>query len=157
MVNFMDGGMSCTIVSVERKLTAVVKSSVPFAEIPAAQRAARTAVSAALPVLNAGSVGRPCTRFRTPARERLEMEIGTIVDRSFQAEGEVVPSDLPAGRAAHFQLKGPFDGMPGAWQTLFDWCKTEKLALAGINWEIYMPWEGVDPEKLETDLYALLA
>jgi hypothetical protein len=47
--------------------------------------------------------------------------------------------------------------MPGAWQILFDWCTAEKLELAGINWEIYMPWGGVDPAKLETDLYALLA
>jgi hypothetical protein len=32
-----------------------------------------------------------------------------------------------------------------------------KFELAGIGWEIYMPWEDVDPAKLETDLYALLA
>jgi effector-binding domain-containing protein len=57
----------------------------------------------------------------------LDMEIGTIVGRSFAAKGEVMPSELPAGRAAHFQLKGPFDGMPGAWQTLFAWCQAEKL------------------------------
>ena len=67
------------------------------------------------------------------------MEIGTIVGRSFAAKGEIVPSDLPAGRAAHFQLKGPFDGMPGAWQTLFAWCQAEKLELAGINWEPTCP------------------
>jgi hypothetical protein len=107
--------MACSIVTVDRQLTAVVKATVPFAEIPKAQRSARGAVDAAL------------------------------------------PSELPAGRAAHFQLKGPFDSMPGAWQTLFDWCKAEKLDLAGVNWEIYMPWEGVDPAGLETDLYALLA
>jgi GyrI-like small molecule binding domain len=149
--------MTCSIVTVDRQLTAVVKAKVPFAEIPNAQRSARTAVGAALPSLDAGSLGRPVTRFRTPANEMLDMEIGTIVGRSFAARGDVVPSDLPAGRAAHFQLKGPFDGMPGAWQTLFDWCKGQKLELAGINWEIYMPWEGVDSAKLETDLYALLA
>ena len=149
--------MSCKVVTVDKKLTAVVKTSVPFAEIPAAQRSARAAVSAALPSLKAGPVGRPCTRFRTPARERLEMEIGSVVSQVFQSNGEVVPSDLPSGRAAHFLLKGPFDGMPGAWQTLFDWCKAEKFDLAGINWEIYMPWEGVDPADLETDLYALLS
>ena len=85
------------------------------------------------------------------------MEIGTIVSHPFRPEGDVVPSDLPDGRAAHFLLKGPFDGMPGAWQSLFEWCKTEKLELAGVNWEIYMPWEGVDPSRLETDLFALLA
>jgi effector-binding domain-containing protein len=149
--------MSCRIVTTEHKLTAVVRATVPFAQIPDAQRSARAAVNAALPSLGAGPTGRPCTRFRTSAHDRLEMEIGTIVDRSFDGKGEVVPSDLPAGRAAHFQLKGPFDGMPGAWQTLFDWCKAEQLELAGINWEIYMPWKGVDPAKLETDLYALLA
>jgi effector-binding domain-containing protein len=149
--------MSCRIVTVERQLTAVIKAKVPFAEITAAQRSARAAVNAALSSLDAEPTGRPCTRFRTPASGALEMEIGTIVSRPFTAKGEVVPSDLPAGRAAHFLLKGPFDGMPGAWQTLFDWCKAEQLELAGINWEIYMPWQGVDPAKLETDLYALLA
>jgi effector-binding domain-containing protein len=149
--------MSCTIVTVERQLTAVIKAKVPFAEIRDAQRSARAAVNAALSSIDAEPTGRPCTRFRTPASGALEMEIGTIVSRPFTAKDEVAPSDLPAGRAAHFLLKGPFDGMPGAWQTLFDWCKAEQLELAGINWEIYMPWEGVDPAKLETDLYALLA
>ena len=149
--------MTCSIVTVDRQLTAVVKATVPFAEIPKAQRSARAAVDAALPTLEAGPLGRPVTRFRTPAKEALEMEIGTIVGRSFAGRGEIVLSELPAGRAAHFQLKGPFDGMPGAWQTLFAWCQAEKLELAGINWEIYMPWQGVDPAKLETDLYALLA
>jgi hypothetical protein len=149
--------MACSIVTVDRRFTAVVRATVPLPEIPKAQRAARAAVDAALPSLEVGPLGRPVTRFRTPARGAIEMEIGTIVGRGFAAAGEVVPSELPAGRAAHFQLKGPFDGMPGAWQTLFDWCQAEKLALAGINWEIYMPWEGVDPARLETDLYALLA
>ena len=122
-----------------------------------AQRSARAAVDAALPSLQAGQLGRPVTRFRTPAQGALDMEIGTIVGHGFAPQGDVVPSDLPAGRAAHFVLKGSFDGMPGAWQTLFEWCKAEKVDLAGVNWEIYMPWEGVDPSKLETDLYALLA
>lgn len=148
---------TCSIVTVERQLTAVVRASVPFAEIPATQRSARAKVGAALSSLEAGPVGRSHTRFRMPGDGKLEMEIGTIVARSFAARGDVVSSDLPAGRAAHFQLRGPFEGMPGAWQILFDWCKAEQLALAGINWEIYSPWEGVDPTKLETDLYALLA
>ena len=149
--------MACSIVTVDRQITAVVRAKVPFAEIPGAQRSARAAVDAALPSLDAGPLGRPVTRLRTPAKEALNMEIGTIVGRSFAGRGEIVLSELPAGRAAHFQLKGPFDGVPRAWQTLFAWCLAEKLELAGINWEIYMRWQGVDPAKLETDLYALLA
>ena len=149
--------MVCSIVTVDRRLTAVVKAKVPFPEIPLAQRSARAVVDAALPSLEAGPLGRPLTRFATPAKDALDMEIGTIVGRSFAGRGEVVPSELPAGRAAHLQLKGPFDGMAAGWQTLFAWCQAEKLELAGINWEIYMPWEGVDPARLETDLYTLLA
>jgi len=149
--------MACSIVTVDRQLTAVVKAKVPFPEIAMAQRSARAAIDAALPSLDAGPLGRPLTRFRTPAKDALDMEIGSIVGRGFAGRGEIVPSDLPAGRAAHFQLKGPFDGMPGAWQTLFAWCAAEKVELTGINWEIYMPWEGVEPARLETDLYALLA
>ena len=149
--------MSCSIVTVERQLTAVVKSKVPFAKIPDAQRAARAAVDGALPSLDAGPSGRPCTRFVTPAASALDMEIGTIVARPFPANGEVVPSDLPAGRAAHFLLRGSFEGLPGAWKTLLDWCAAEKLALAGVNWEIYSPYENVEPDRLETALYALLA
>jgi hypothetical protein len=148
--------MSCRIVTVERQFTAVVQTKVPFAEIANAQRSARAAVTVALPTLQADPIGLPCTRFRTPAHAELEMEIGTIVGRAFSRRGDVVSSDLPAGRAAHFLLKGSFEGLPQAWQSLFDWCKAEKLDLLGINWEIYTPWEGVDPDRLKTDLYALL-
>ncbi len=106
--------MSCNIVTVERRLTAVVKTKVPFAKIPDAQRAARAAVDGALPSLDAGPLGRPCTRFLTPAASALDMEIGTIVARTFPAKGEVVPSDLPAGRAAHFLLKGSSSRSPAS-------------------------------------------
>jgi len=87
----------------------------------------------------------------SPAGGKLAMEIGLIVARRFSAMGEVVPSELPAGRAAHFSMKGPFDQLPLAWPMLFDWCKAEKLTPAGINWEIY----GTATEDAE--LYVLLA
>jgi len=70
--------------------------------------------------------------------------------------GEVVPSALPAGRAAHFLLVGSYEGIPGAWQTLFAWCAEQRLKLADVNWEIYGEWND-DPAKLETSMHALLA
>ncbi|MDP1749089.1 MAG: GyrI-like domain-containing protein, partial [Reyranella sp.] len=132
---------TCSIVTVERQPTAVVKAKVPFAEIPQAQRAARAKIDAGLPSLDTGA---------------LDMEMGTIVARRIEARGEIVPSELPAGRAVHSVMVGPFDGMGAAWQTLFDWCQAEKLRPAGINWEVYGPTPS-DPAKQETYLYALLA
>ena len=58
--------------------------------------------------------------------------------------------------AAHLVHRGSYEGLPGAWQTLFAWCTNEGLQLAGINWEIYRQ-QGEDPAQWETALYALLA
>jgi effector-binding domain-containing protein len=78
------------------------------------------------------------------------MEIGRVVAQGFAAVGEVVPSELPAGRAAHLAMEGGFENLPLAWQTLFDWCKAQQLSPAGINWEIYGRTE-------DAELYVLLA
>ena len=142
--------MTCRIVTTERQLTAVVKAASPFDRMPETQRTARAALAAALPSLAAGPVGRTCTRWTRPTGSVLPMEIGVIVARPFDACGEVVPSELPAGRAVHLAMAGSFEGLPRAWQTLFDWCQKEKLATAGINWEIY-------GATGDAELYALLA
>lgn len=142
--------MSCTIVTTERQLTAVVRAKVPFAQIPDAQKSARAALGATLPSLDAGPAGRGMTRFRTPAGGALDMEMGSIVARRFDDRGDVVLSELPAGRAAHLAMKGSFAGLPGAWQTLFAWCSREGLTPSGVNWEIY-------GAEQDADLYVLLA
>jgi len=145
-----------SVVTVERQFTAVVKATVPFAGIPQAQRSARARIDAGLPSLDAGTVGLACTRWVPPQGGALAMEMGSIVSRPIAASGEIVPSDLPAGRAAHYLMVGPFDGMGTAWQRLFEWIQAEKLKPAGINWEIYGP-APADPARQETHLYALLA
>ena len=78
-----------------------------------------------------------------------------MVTRAFEAAGEVVPSELPAGRTAHLVLVGPYDGLPGAWRTLLDWCSAENLKLAGTNWQIYR--DESDASRPQTALHALLA
>jgi GyrI-like small molecule binding protein len=142
------------IVTVERQLTAVVKAQVRMDEIPHAERSSRKKLDAALPSLDVGPLGRTFTLWRPPTDGRLYLEPGIVVARSFAAAGEVVPSELPAGRTAHFLLVGPYEGLPGAWQKLFDWCSAEGLKLAGTNWQIYAE---DDPAQPQTSLHALLA
>ncbi|MFL5096817.1 MAG: GyrI-like domain-containing protein [Xanthobacteraceae bacterium] len=146
----------CTIVTVERQLTAVVESKVPMAEIPQAERSARTKLDAAVRSLDVGPLGQTFTLWRPPTDGRLDMQPGIVVSRAFAPLREVVPSALPAGRTAHLLLTGPYDGIPGAWNRLFAWCAGERLTLAGTNWQIYGD-ENDDPAKLTTSMYALLA
>lgn len=146
----------CSVVTVERRITAVVKAIVPMAEIPEAQRSSRRKIDAALKSLDVEPVGPSCTLWRPSTDGRLDMEPGVVVSRAFEPVGEVVTSALPAGRAARFLLVGPFDGLSGAWQTLFGWCAKENLKPAGINWEIYGDFNS-DPTQQETWVHALLA
>src|SRR5262245_30256739 len=141
---------SCSIVTVERRPTAVIRAEAAFADLPAVQRSARARLAKVLPSFDAGPPGPTCTRWTPPVGGKLAMEIGLVVARPFAAAGEVVPSELPAGRAAHFSMKGSFENLPKAWQTLFDWCQAGGHQPAGVSWEVYGATE-------DADLYVLLA
>jgi effector-binding domain-containing protein len=145
------------IVTTERRPTAVVRIKARMSELREAQQTSRAKLAEVLPTLGVATLEHSCTLWRPPIDGVLEMEPGVLVSGAFPAAGDVVPSELPAGRAAYFLLRGSFEGLPGAWKTLLDWCAAEKLALAGVNWEIYSPWEDVEPDQIETALYALLA
>jgi effector-binding domain-containing protein len=147
---------ACTIVDVERRVTAVVKAQVPMDMIPQAQRTLRAKIADAVATLGLQATGETCTLWRPPVDGFLYMEPGTVVAQEFRAHGDVVASALPAGRAAHFLLVGGFEGLAVAWGTLLSWCEAEGLALAGVNWEVYAPAQA-EPALQETRLYALLA
>src|SRR5689334_3247187 len=122
--------MSCSIVTVERQLTAVIRAESPFDRIPQAQQSARAALAAALPSLGAGATGAAITRWTRPTGSVLPMEIGVIVGQRFAPRGEIVASELPAGRAVHLSMAGGFENLPRAWETLFHWLQGEKLTPA---------------------------
>ena len=150
------GPGACSIVTVESRLTAAAKAMVRMDEIPQTERALRRKIDAALRTLEVGPLGPTFTLWRPPMDGRLDLEPGVVVSRAFEPVGEVVPSSLPGGRTAHVVLAGPFDGLPGAWNTLLSWCTGQDLKLAGINWQIYGD-EGGDAAEMKTSLHALLA
>ena len=116
--------------------TAVVKITVPTSEIAKAQKESRAKIEERLPKLDAGTSGYGCTLWHPPVRDRLYIEPGFIVTRSFKSTGEVVASELPGGRAAHYLMRGPYEGLPAAWKLLLDRVERRNLKPAGSNWEI---------------------
>jgi len=144
----------CSVVTVERQFAAVIRTLVPMPDIPQAERSLRAKLDAAIAALDVGPLGHRFTLWHPPIDGRLDMQPGILVSRTFAPMGEVVSSALPAGRAAHLVLVGPYDGLPAAWGRLFGWCAEQGLQLAGINWQVYAE---DDPAQPETSLYALLA
>jgi effector-binding domain-containing protein len=88
------------------------------------------------------------------------VEVGVEVDGSFTSTGRVVPSLLPAGRAATTVARGAPSpaGLARAHVKARDWCAAHGHELTGVRWEIYGHWrEDQDPALFETDVYWQLA
>ena len=87
------------------------------------------------------------------------VEVGAEVSASFARAGRVIPSSLPAGRAAVAVARGEPSAASLAMThaAVRDWCAAEGHALSGVRWEIYGHWvEGRDPALFETEVYWLL-
>jgi effector-binding domain-containing protein len=87
------------------------------------------------------------------------VEVGAEVSSSFAGNGRVVPSSLPAGRAAVGVARGePSPAtLASVHSAVRDWCAAHGHALTGARWEIYGHWlEDQDPALFETEVYWLL-
>jgi effector-binding domain-containing protein len=87
------------------------------------------------------------------------VEVGAEVSDSFTRSGRVVPSSLPAGRAAAAVARGEPSpvGLARAHTAVRDWCAAHGHELTGVRWEIYGHWlEDQDPALFETEVYWLL-
>ncbi len=87
------------------------------------------------------------------------VEVGAEVSTRFPGTGRVVPSSLPAGRAAMAVARG--EPSPARLAVVHaavrDWCASQGHELTGVRWEIYGHWvEDQDPSQFETEVYWLL-
>ena len=148
------GEDECRIVEVTRRPIAMIRESVPMAEIPQAQRRLRARLKAALPELGAGPYGEWLTLWRPPVDGMMDIAPGVLCAHGSEGRDGIEAAELPVGRAAHVVLIGGYEGVPGAWVKLFRWCNAKGEKLEGVNWEIYHEEGGKEPR---TEFYALLA
>lgn len=96
--------------------------------------------------------------YLAPPEDVFELEAGFVVDRPVEADGDVQPSSLPAGRVARLSYFGAYDGLGEAWGRLMSWIAQQGLAQAGPMWEVYVtePTPESDPATLRTDLVCVV-
>lgn len=145
------------IVDHVQTFTAAVRGSVPMQEIRDFYDNAFGRVAAAVDrqeVTPTSAFGL----YLSPPSDRLELEVGFVVDGPIQADGDVVPSSLPGGRAARLTHVGPYDDLSGSWGRLMAWVGEQGLAPGGPMWEVYVtePTPETDPATLRTDLFCLV-
>jgi effector-binding domain-containing protein len=102
--------------------------------------------------------GHNCFLYHHPKHREAPMDIdfGVQVVRPFDAEGEVVCVETPAGEVVTTTHAGPYHQLGGAHDAIHSWRAAAGRTFAGLSWEIYGDWNE-DESKLETQIVYLLS
>jgi effector-binding domain-containing protein len=88
------------------------------------------------------------------------VEAGVELETPFTPHGEIILSELPAGRAATAVHYGPYQELGAAHEIVQQWCKTNGHAFGNVCWEVYGHWQEAwdsDPSQIRTDVFYELA
>jgi effector-binding domain-containing protein len=74
--------------------------------------------------------------------QRGRMEIGVVVDRTFDPADPVVSSCLPGGRIAHATHTTGYGDLHHTYDAIREWCEANGQQTTGTQWEVY-----ADPDE----------
>lgn len=131
---------------------AVVRATVPVAELPAWFGAAYHTVAQFLGMRSDYPAGPPFARYHMAGPGRFDVEAGFPTRTAVEGDGEVHGVTLPAGPAARTVHVGPYDRMVPAYEALRAWIADHGGIPAGDPWETYLsdPVSQPDPETWRT-------
>jgi effector-binding domain-containing protein len=142
------------VTTTAERLTAVIRLTVPRAEIGAVMGPAIGEVRAAVEAQGIGPTGPVFSYHLRMDPAVFDFEVGMPVSAPVTPVGRVVASSLPSVRAARTVYRGPYEGLGPAWGEFERWVKAEGLVTTGVLWEYYAkgPEAGPDASKWETEL-----
>lgn len=135
------------------RATAVVRASMPAAQIPAWIGDAYEEVHRYLVDRSIRVDGPPFARYAFHG-DIVDVEAGFPVLGPVPGSGRVTASRLPGGPAAVTTHHGRYEDLALAYQAVIDWLKEHGLETAGPHWEVYYtnPAAQPDPATWSTDL-----
>jgi len=144
-----------TVVDIAAGNAAVMRARVAMRDIP---RAIMPLVDRVWQFVRAGGVpahGHNIWIYHHREDGEIDVEVGVQVFAPFPDRDGVVATRTPAGRAAHVVHFGDYAGLPAVHAAMYEWCRDNGQARAGVNWEVYGDMDA-DPAKRRCDVYHLL-
>lgn len=137
------------IVQADAQLTAVIRFTIPRADLQAVMGPAITEVLDAVTAQNVGPGGPVFVHHLRMAPENLDFEVGVPVTAPFMPVGRVTASQFPAATVARTIYYGAYDGLSDAWAWFGKWIATARYTAAPDLWECYV----VGPEASHNPVY----
>ncbi len=69
--------------------------------------------------------------------EDLDVEIGFIMPKAIQGNGDVQAGSIPAGKQASCMYKGAYDDMAPVYNAMMEWIAEKGLEPTGVSYEFY--------------------
>ena len=139
--------------------TAVIDAVIPMSELVAFFDRSFSTLPGAITGQGASIVGPAFARYHGPPTDTMDLEVGFPTDGPIDADGDVRPGTLPAGRAARLVHAGSYEQLGGSWERLQRWIAEQGLTPTGDLWEVYVtePSPDMNPADLRTELCWLVA
>jgi AraC family transcriptional regulator len=141
---------------VKKQTTLVVKKTVKRDEIGPTLAEILPQVFGFVGANNIKPDSAPMAKYKV-AGDKYEMEGGLIVPEGTKGSGEIVASELPAGKAAFAVHVGAYEKLPDTYKAMADWLKAKGLKPSNIGWEIYVTDPSqAKPDEIKTEVYFLV-
>ncbi|MCC6523408.1 MAG: GyrI-like domain-containing protein [Polyangiaceae bacterium] len=142
------------IVETERLETAVIRLTVPRAEIQKVMGPAIAEVLGALAAQGIAPAGPVFSHHFRMSPDVFDFEVGVPVAAPVKPVGRVQASELAAARVARTVYRGPYEGLATAWAELTAWVEAGGHRPAANLWEVYAagPESSPDPTSWRTEL-----
>ncbi len=139
----------------DESTTATIHEVVPMAEIGDFFDRSFSELAAVLERQGITPAGPAFACYAKPPGETADVEVGFPVEHTVEAEGNVRPSSLPAGRTASLVHVGGYEQLGESWGRLGAWIAEQDLTPGSVLWEIYAtePSPDMDPADLRTELF----
>ena len=142
------------IVLTEPRRAAVIRLTIPRAEIQAVMGPAIQEVAAALAAQNLAAAGPVFSHHFRMDPDFFDFDVGAPVDGIVTPAGRVKMGRLPGVKAVRTIYHGPYEELGAAWGELQAWVESRQLARAADLWECYLagPESSPDPSAWRTEL-----
>lgn len=133
--------------------TATIREDVGLPDLPEAMGRIFQAVNEALDKQNVARDGAPFARYHSYG-DTVDLEAGVMVVAPIVPDGNVTPSELPAGPAAIAVHAGPYESLGATYDAIELWLTATGHEASGGPWELYItdPSAEPDPTKWLTEV-----
>ena len=134
------------IVDLEQQPTAVVSEQVPMDALTEFFGRAFSTVMEVTGRQGVMVTGPPFALYPGVPTETIAVEAGFPTTAVVEADGDVRPGVLPAGRAAEAVHVGPYDTLSQTYEEIMRWVVDQGLTSGWDMWEQYLTDPGSEPD-----------